>query len=244
MNSFVAFLNRMDKSAWRAVLVSLGLFGLVAVILVVGRTVLLAGEDSPLTHMQDWLVALRDSPFGLPALIIIFCAAAFLGAPQFALIAAAVVAFGPVRGFAYSWVATMCSAALTFWIGRWMGEGVLRRYGGSLVNHMSAFVGRNDFLASLVVRNVPTAPFIVVNMAFGVSQAIFWRYLAGAAIGVLPKTALVAFGGGAISAALGGAHWQAIAAMVVCLGIWIGGMLFARARMRRSKDGASDAVEG
>ena len=36
---------------------------------------------------------------------------AFIGAPQFILIAACVVAFGPSLGFFYSWAATVASAA-------------------------------------------------------------------------------------------------------------------------------------
>lgn len=42
-----------------------------------------------------WMDGMADSPWGLPALILVFCASAFVGVPQFALIAAAVALFGP-----------------------------------------------------------------------------------------------------------------------------------------------------
>ena len=43
-----------------------------------------------------------------------FIPASFIGAPQFVLIAACVVAFGPIEGFFYSWIATVISAAANF----------------------------------------------------------------------------------------------------------------------------------
>ena len=237
MSRFLAFLNRMDASAWRTVAVTLGLFLVVGIILVVGKFALLSGAsgDGVFSQIEATLTTLQDHPLGLPAVILFFCAMAFLGAPQFGLIAAAVVAFGPSKGFLYAWVATLCSATLTFWIGRWAGEGMLRRYGGETANRLSRFVGKNDFFASMIVRNVPTAPFIVVNMAFGVSHAVFWRFLAGLAIGVLPKTALVAFGGGAVTAALAGAPVVAGLAVLAVVVIWIGIVLFARNRMRAGR---------
>jgi uncharacterized membrane protein YdjX (TVP38/TMEM64 family) len=228
----------MDATARRAVLITLGLFVVVAAILVLGRFVILGGGsgEGVFAALQTGLASLRDHPAGLPASIALFCALAFLGAPQFALIAIAVVAFGPAKGFAYAWISTLTSATLTFWIGRWSGESLLRRYGGKTVTRLSKFVGRNDFLASMIVRNVPTAPFIVVNMAFGVSHAVYWRFLAGLAIGVIPKTALVAFGGEAVRQAVEGSPLLAIGAIIAAIVIWIGIMLFARSRMPSQND--------
>lgn len=238
MSALLSFLNRMDATAWRTVFITLALFVGVGIILVVGRLALLQGDSGEglFASIEAALTTLRDHPLGLPATILLFCTMCFLGAPQFGLIAIAVVAFGPNKGALYAWIATLCSLSLTFWIGRFAGEGALRRYGGSTVNRLSKFIGRNDFLASMIVRNVPTAPFIVVNMAFGVSHASYWRFLAGAAIGVLPKTLLVAFGGAAITATLAGAPLVAIGALLVAIGIWVGVVLFARTRMRQTSD--------
>ncbi|WP_026296820.1 TVP38/TMEM64 family protein [Hirschia maritima] len=243
MGPILSFLNRMDKSAWRAVCVSAALFVCVAAILVFGKMVLMNGESGEgiLSKVEVLLVSLRDHPLGLPALILLFCSMAFIGAPQFGLIAIAVVAFGPVRGFIYAWIAAMFSMSLTFWVGRFMGVETVRKYGGETVNRLSRFVGKNDFLASMIVRNVPTAPFIIVNMAFGVSHAVFWRFLAGAGIGVIPKTALVAFGGGAVMATLKGNPWMAVGAVLASLLIWAPLMLFARKRVTEQDDISEEA---
>ena len=244
MRKLQSFLNRMDESAWRAVLVSAGLFLGVAAILVVGKSVLLSGgtEGGVLEGLQDFMLGLRNSPFGLPFTIVLFCAAAFLGAPQFMLITAAVTAFGPQLGFGYAWCATTVSMALTFWVGRFAGEDTVRKYGGDIANRFSRFVGKNDFLASMIVRNVPTAPFIVVNMAFGVSHAKFGRFLIGGALGSLPKHLIVAFGGQAVITAIQGNLWMAVVAFAASLLIWIPLMLYARRQVKTPSGEAGDTA--
>ncbi len=162
-----------------------------------------------------------------------FIGAAFLGAPQFVLIAACVVAFGPWLGFGYSWVATVVSAGVTYWLGRGPTARLVDRIGGQTLERLRRFVGKNAFYASFMIRNVPSAPFIVVNMAFGAARANFWSYLAGCALGVLPKTALVAFFGGAVVTAVRG---DGIYTSVILAGVavvWLGLMLGVREWVRR-----------
>jgi len=224
------FLFAMDAAAWRAVLVTLALFASIAAVFLFGKTAL--GVETE-RELERWLGGFSDTPWGLPAVVVLFTAAAFVGAPQFLLIAACVVAFGPWQGFLYSWAATVVSAAVTFYVGRLAGARSLDRFGGAKVRRLTRFVGRNAFVGSFIIRNVPSAPFIVVNMAFGVSSARFVSFLAGCALGVLPKTALVAvFGGSFFTAVRGDGVWtSAILAGVGAL--WLALMLFARYLLQR-----------
>ncbi|MBI1340254.1 TVP38/TMEM64 family protein [bacterium] len=228
MHRLAEFLNNMDARAWRTVWVTLILFGLVGAMIVLGKTGVLGVSDS----IEPFLESLRDSPLGLLATIAVFTLSAYIAAPQFILIAACVVAFGPVNGFLYSWAGTIVSGAATFYTGRLAGADFVRRYGGGSVNRLSRFIGRNDFLASLIVRNVPTAPFIVVNMVFGVSHARFWRYMGGLVIGVIPKTLIVALLGQSALSAMGGGVGLALGVVIAVVGIWITVALAARKAVR------------
>ena len=96
-------------------------------------------------------------------------------------------------------------------------------------------MGRNDFLASAVVRNVPTAPFIVVNMAFGASEARFLHYAAGVAVGIIPKTLLMALFGQAVAQSLAGNPLFAFGALAAMVVLWIALMLFARTRIKNNE---------
>lgn len=228
MNRWVEFLNNMDARAWRTVWVTLALFAAVGVMIVLGKSGVLGVAD----RIEPFLASLRDSPLGLPAAILVFTLSAYIAAPQFLLIAACVVAFGPWHGFFYSWAGTVVSGVATFYTGRLGGAEFVRRYGGDAVNRLSRFIGRNDFLASLIVRNVPTAPFIVVNMAFGVSHARFSRFIAGLTVGVIPKTLIVALLGHAGLSAMGGGLIMGIGIAVSVVGVWITVALAARRAVR------------
>jgi uncharacterized membrane protein YdjX (TVP38/TMEM64 family) len=239
MNKLLAFFTNLDARAWRTVWVSLALLLGVGALIVLGKSGILGVSE----HLATWFADLRNGPWALPATVLIFVVTAYIAAPQFMLIAACVVAFGPWLGFWYSMAGTVVSGVTMFYTGRIAGAGFLRRYGGSTVNRMSRFIGRNDFLASLIVRNVPTAPAIVVNMAFGVSHANFWRYMAGLTIGSIPKTAIVALLGQSMKSAMGGAMLIAGGVVVAVAVIWVVVTLVARKAVRGDRPDGDEPPE-
>jgi uncharacterized membrane protein YdjX (TVP38/TMEM64 family) len=146
---------------------------------------------------QRWL-ALAHGPWALPMTVAAFAALAFLGVPQVVLIAAAVLAFGPWAGFTYSWAGTMVSALVGFGLGRSFGARLIA--GWPAAQRFAELVGRNGFMASLVVRLVPFAPFVLVNVAGGVAPMSWSAFALGTGIGILPKIAVIAFAGHSIAA--------------------------------------------
>ncbi len=237
MRAILDFLLNMEARRWRALAATLLLFGGMVVLFAVGKSQFgLAAED----RLEAWLGGFQHGPWGLFAAVAVFTLSAFVGVPQFILIAACVVAFGPWFGFAYSWIATVASAAVTYGLGRGAGARALDRFGGKTLERLSRFVGRNAFSASFIIRNVPSAPFIVVNMAFGAARASFPGFLAGCALGVLPKTALVAFFGGSFMTAVkGDGVWTSVILAGVA-GVWLVLMLLVREVVRR-REAARDA---
>lgn len=212
---------------WRVWLVPGGLLFAVFLVYVLGKS----GNMGGLEGAFDRVGTLSGSLWGLPGLIGLFCVGAYLGVPQFMLIGAAILAFGPWPGMTYSWLATLCSGALTFWTGRLGGEALLRRYGGRRGRKFSAFLGRNAFKASTLVRLIPSGPFILVNMVFGASGARFSGFLAGLALGAVPKLGLVALAAQGLLAAEEGALWVAGGAVIGVAVLW-GGMLWAVQRKK------------
>ena len=230
--------QQADTPARRAMLLGGVLLAVVLLVFGLGKLGVLPSGDA----MTVWMDGMADSPWGLPALIVVFCVAAFLGVPQFALIAAAVAVFGPWAGGVYSWIATMASGALTFYVGRLTGEQAFRRYAGKTANRLAGFIGRNAFVASAVVRNVPTGPLLLVNMAFGVSHARFLPFWAGMGLGTIPKIILVAFAGRSLLAALQGNPVTAILTALAAVGVYAVIAIWVRQRVRKS--GQSVALIG
>jgi uncharacterized membrane protein YdjX (TVP38/TMEM64 family) len=233
MRRFWQFLSNMDAQAWRTLAVSFLLFGGVGLVFLFGAQVL--GFDGEET-VEHWLGA-ANGPLALPVAVVAFAVLAFAGVPQIMLIAAAVLAFGPWAGVAYSWVGTMVSSLVGFYLGRAAGAKTLERFSGAGVKRFMALVGRKGFVASLIVRLVPSAPFIVVNMAAGVTPMRSLDFVAGTAIGIVPKIVLTAFAGNAIGRLLRGEIGRDALWLVVIAVAWVGIGWLARLWLRsREKD--------
>lgn len=231
------FVGAMDARAWRAMALSVLLVLAVLALLVVGK--LYFGPQIT-AFIDGTLGEARRENWGLPATIFVFVATSFVGAPQFVLIGACVVAFGPQAGFWYAWVATIVSGAVNYLVGALTAAQTTRHFGGATGGRFTRFMGKNAFLASLLIRNIPSAPFIVVNMAFGAARVNFLAFIAGLALGVLPKTALVAFGGAGLMAALEGNLGLALAMAAAAALVWAGGVFLARRALRQSESARSE----
>jgi uncharacterized membrane protein YdjX (TVP38/TMEM64 family) len=232
------FIFNMEARRWKVVLATVLLLGATLGLLALGKTQLGLATEA---RLEAWLQGYAGSPWAFAATIVLFTLSAFIGAPQFILIAACVVAFGPSLGFFYSWAATVVSAGVTYWLGRGPTARLIDRFDSRTLDRLKRFVGRNAFYASFMIRNVPSAPFIVVNMAFGATRANFWLYLAGCGLGVLPKTALVAFFGGAVvSAVSGDGVWTSLILAGVAV-VWLGLMLAVREFVKRREKAAGAA---
>lgn len=214
----------------RALYVGLGLLAAVLSVFAFGKL----GHLPGLEQAEAWLRSLAGSPWGLPAVVAVFCVAAFLGVPQFALLAAAVAVFGPLIGGIYGWIANMLSGALTFWIGRAGGEAAVRRYAGPRAQKLSVLIGRNALIASAVVRTVPAGPFLIVNMVFGASAAKFRDYWIGMGLGILPKVTLVAVGWKTLVSAFQGDPVTASAFGGVALALYASVTFFVVRRARKA----------
>jgi uncharacterized membrane protein YdjX (TVP38/TMEM64 family) len=229
LRRLIHFFTNMDARAWRTVAVSFVLFGGVGVVFLFGAQLL--GLNGEVT-VEQWLSA-AHGPWALPVAVGAFAVLAFIGVPQFVLIAAAVVAFGPWTGFAYSWIGTLVSSLVGFWLGRTFGGRLLQDLAGDGVAKFMRLIGKNGFLASLIVRLVPSAPFIVVNMAAGVTPMKVFDFAAATAVGIIPKIALTAFAGNSIVQALKGGGQRHIVMLVAAVAVWIAAGLVARAWLKK-----------
>jgi uncharacterized membrane protein YdjX (TVP38/TMEM64 family) len=221
---FIDFITNMDAKAWRSLVVSFVLFGGVGCVFLLGAPALgLTGRAG----VEHWL-ALARGPWALP----------FLGAPQVVLIAAAAVVFGPWTGSLYSWIGTFVSALIGFELGRLFGRGLIRDLKSPGVERFMTLIGKNGLMASLIIRLVPAAPFIVVNMAAGTARVRRADFALGTAIGILPKILLTAFAGGTVSAVFNGGGLVQLGLLAAAIAIWVGSALLAR-RWLRAREAAA-----
>ena len=211
-----------------ALMLILGVIGVVAALLIARQIFGVSEAD-----VKEMLSSLSGSPWALPMVILLFTVAAMIGVPQWLLIGAAVFAFGPVYGAAYSWLATMVSACVDFALGRLLGEKRLARLRTQWVQRFVTRIKSNGFWVSFGVRLVPSGPFILVNMAAGMSGMKFRNFLAGTGLGIIPKIAAIAFLGQSLMAALSGDPLRIALAFGGFLAVVIAGYFLARSRFAK-----------
>jgi len=124
---------------------------------------------------------------------------------------------------------------VNYFLGRWFGAGLLARFGGDWANRISDFIGRNGLLASMIVRWVPSGPFIVVNMGFGMARTPYWAFGLGTLLGTGPKLLVVALAGQSILAMMSEGQLLLGLTLALALAGWIGMMLVARRWLRRNR---------
>lgn len=106
--------------------------------------------------------------------------------PVTLMIVAVVLVFGTWLGMFYAFAGSLLGAAATFGIGRLAGRGAVRRLAGSRLERLSRQLGRRGVLSIATVRNVPVAPFTVVNLVAGATHIRLRDFLLGTLLGLAP----------------------------------------------------------
>ncbi len=174
----------------------------------------------------DIINRFASSPFAIPSVFIIYILASFINIPQWMLHGASVFSFGPWLGSILAWAATMLSASINFWVGNRLGAIRVEKLSGGISKKFLQQIRKNGFWASLIVRIIPTGPFVFVNMAAGVAGIRFAYFFLGTAIGTIPKIILMAGIGESARGAASGSEpvYIAIAVGVALIGfalLWL-----------------------
>ena len=189
------FVNNMDARAWTSLSVTIALLGFVVIMLVYGQDWL--GLDQG--KVQELMARISDSPIAIIGVISVFCLLALTGFPQTFLIAGTVAVFGTQQGAMYSWVATMCSATLTFALGNAFGGQFIGRLSAGRATRMIARLQKHGIVSSMMIRWIPSGPFVVVNAIAGAARISILKFWLGTGIGIAPKIAFIAAFTGQVS---------------------------------------------
>ena len=143
-----------------------------------------------------------------PAIVVaVFVLGGLLVAPVSLLMLASVVTFGPVRGGILALAGALASASGVFLIGRAVGAGSLERLLGHRFERVEEVLGRHGIMTVAIARNMPVAPYSVVNLAAGATPLGFWDYFFGTLIGFLPAIVALALLGDRIAESPGSERW-------------------------------------
>lgn len=130
--------------------------------------------------------------YGPILMIAIYAAGCVFALPASAFIVVAGFIWGWKLGGSYALIGGLIGAGASFAVGRFVGEGVLNRFGkvGAAVKKQVDHAG---FKSLLVLRFVPGLPFAAVNYGAGVAGVRVSDFAAATIIGLIPSNYLFAY---------------------------------------------------
>jgi uncharacterized membrane protein YdjX (TVP38/TMEM64 family) len=149
-------------------------------------------------HAQD-LAALPGAHF---VIIAAFVVAGFAAVPLSALVVATAAALGPVEGGVISLAGGIASATAVFAVGRLAGREPFDSLIGDRGREITERIADRGVLAIAVLRNIPVAPFSIVNLVAGASPVTLRDFVIGTTIGLVPGIAMLTLVGDRLMNAL------------------------------------------
>jgi uncharacterized membrane protein YdjX (TVP38/TMEM64 family) len=137
-------------------------------------------------NLAAWAGKIQDQPLSFLIVLGVYIAGGFLMVPVTLLVGVTAMVFDPVTGAFYAWSGCLVSALTTFWAGAGLGKQAVRKVAGNKLNHISRQMAKKGILTVALIRNIPVAPFSLVNLIAGASHIRLKDYLLGTAAGMLP----------------------------------------------------------
>jgi phosphatidylserine/phosphatidylglycerophosphate/cardiolipin synthase-like enzyme/uncharacterized membrane protein YdjX (TVP38/TMEM64 family) len=157
----------------------------------------------------------------------------------------AVIAFGPLLGFAYAMLGIELSAWVTFVAGQRLSRETVRRVAGEKLAGILNVLRKRGLIAMTALRLVPLAPFAVEGVVAGAVRVKLSDFMIGTALGILPGTLASTVFGDQLQVWLENPSQINYWLIAGVLGLLAGATWYVRrwliASSERSRSGANDA---
>ena len=156
--------------------------------------------------------------------------------PRPLLTLAAVVVFGPVKGFAVAMSGVLVSALFLYFWGRRIDEKRLRKWAGKRYDRMAKMLRKTGFVAIATLGLLPVAPFAIEMVAAGAARVRIRDLLPGVALAHLPGMLGLTVLGDQIMAAFRGDRQVSPTIIAVVVIVMVGIFFFTRHTWKRMQD--------
>jgi uncharacterized membrane protein YdjX (TVP38/TMEM64 family) len=143
-------------------------------------------------NVRAFVEHLRGLWYGPIVFVLVFALGCIFAAPASVFCIAAGFIWGWALGGTYAFLGGLLGAIASFYVARFVGEGLLARFGrvGEMVAKQ---VNHAGFRSLLVLRYIPGIPFAVLNYGAGVCGVRFRDYLAATIVGIIPPMFVFAY---------------------------------------------------
>lgn len=148
-------------------------------------------------HISEGVAFMRGLSYGPLVLVLAYAIGCIFAVPASIFIIAAGVVWGWKLGGVYAMTGGMLGAVISYYVGRFLGEGLLDKFGkaGQVVEKQVSSAGLKTML---IVRLIPGPPFAVWNYGAGVAGVRFSDYFFGTLLGTLPAHMIFAYSADAL----------------------------------------------
>jgi uncharacterized membrane protein YdjX (TVP38/TMEM64 family) len=143
-------------------------------------------------HIRGTIDYLRGLWYGPLVLILSYAIGCIFAVPATVFVVSAGVIWGWKLGGLYSLIGGVLGATASFLVARFLGEGVLKRF-GRLGRAVEKQVDHAGFKSLLVLRLIPIFPFAVLNYGAGVAGVNLADFVFATALGVMPSNFVFAY---------------------------------------------------
>jgi uncharacterized membrane protein YdjX (TVP38/TMEM64 family) len=143
-----------------------------------------------LSRHGAWLLA---QPLGPVVVVGGYVLMVLMAVPVLALISVGTLVFGPWPGMAYSLLGMVAGATVAYGFGRFTGAQGMDRFARGRLRLLDTHLKQRGFVTMALVRFMPVAPFMVVNLAAGALRVRLRDYVLGTFFGLLPGTVVLSF---------------------------------------------------
>ena len=184
-------------------------------------------------QMVAWVRAIDGSSLSPLGIVAAYVLGGLLMVPVTLLIGATAIVYPPHPGFLYALSGCLSNALVTYGIGATLGRDIIRRVAGRRLNELSKKLAKRGLLSVAVVRNLPVAPFTMVNVVAGASRIKLRDFLLGTALGMAPGILAITLFTDRLVSAVKEPRWGNIA-MAVATGAILGiGIWWTKRRLSR-----------
>ncbi|RJQ68232.1 MAG: hypothetical protein C4519_23540 [Desulfobacteraceae bacterium] len=176
-------------------------------------------------RLAQWAGLLENTPLLMVMVIGAYVLGGLIFVPVTLLIGATALILPAWQSFVCAISGCVLNAWATYWVGRGLGKRAVRRLSGKRLNRLNKYLARRGILAIMMVRNLPIAPFTVVNIVAGTTRIKQIHFLLGTALGMLPGILVITVFTGQVLEVFKNPRWPnflvvgAVAALVAT-GLW------------------------
>lgn len=178
------------------------------------------GEWSDPARLGEALDALKANPWAGPIVVLAFLVGTFLVFPVSAMIAATGIALGPMSGLLWASVGSLVAAIVTYGGARLIPDRVLDNWLGPWIRRLGRRYEHGGIVSVMVARNIPIAPFTLVNVVAGVAKIRFRDYMIGTVLGMGPLIAALTVLGDRLRGAWEEPSAVNVVLLVLAIAIW------------------------